>query len=103
MGIEGTRQALLQMLREVISFDGAYVNYRHLAVLCDTMCFRGSLMAISRHGINRGDSGPLLSASFEETVEVLFKSAIFARKGRRRRRHAEHHAGAARACGHWCF
>merc|ERR1719240_453820 len=50
MGIEGTRQALLQMLREVISFDGAYVNYRHLAVLCDTMCFRGSLMAISRHG-----------------------------------------------------
>ena len=37
-------------------------------------------MAISRHGINRGDSGPLLSASFEETVEVLFKSAIFARK-----------------------
>ena len=48
MGIEGTRQALLQMLREVISFDGAYVNYRHLAVLCDTMCFRGSLMAISR-------------------------------------------------------
>ena len=25
--------------------------------LCDTMCFRGSLMAISRHGINRGDSG----------------------------------------------
>jgi len=80
MGIEGTRQALLQMLREVISFDGAYVNYRHLAVLCDTMCFRGSLMAISRHGINRGDSGPLLSASFEETVEVLFKSAIFARK-----------------------
>ncbi|KAH8090033.1 DNA-directed 5'-3' RNA polymerase [Aureococcus anophagefferens] len=79
MGIEGTRQALLQMLREVISFDGAYVNYRHLAVLCDTMCFRGSLMAISRHGINRGDSGPLLSASFEETVEILFKSAVYAR------------------------
>ena len=79
MGIEGTRQALLMMLREVISFDGAYVNYRHLAILCDTMCFRGSLMAISRHGINRGDSGPLLSASFEETVEILFKSAVYAR------------------------
>jgi len=79
LGIEGTRAALLGMLREVIGFDGAYVNYRHLAVLCDTMCFRGSLMAISRHGINRSDSGPLLSASFEETVEILFKSAVYAR------------------------
>ncbi|KAH8063260.1 DNA-directed 5'-3' RNA polymerase [Aureococcus anophagefferens] len=94
MGIEGTRQALLQMLREVISFDGAYVNYRHLAVLCDTMCFRGSLMAISRHGINRGDSGPLLSASFEETVEILFKSAVYARAPARRRAR-----GAGRARG----
>ena len=46
MGIEDG-EALLQMLREVISFDSAYVNYRHLAVLCDTMCFpRGSLVAI---------------------------------------------------------
>uniref|UniRef100_A0A7S3NMX3 DNA-directed RNA polymerase subunit n=1 Tax=Aureoumbra lagunensis TaxID=44058 RepID=A0A7S3NMX3_9STRA len=79
MGIEGTRQALLQMLREVIGFDGAYVNYRHMAVLCDTMCFRGSLMAVSRHGINRGDTGPLLAASFEETVEILFQSAIFSK------------------------
>jgi len=79
MGIEGTRQALLQMLREVIGFDGAYVNYRHMAVLCDTMCFRGSLMAVSRHGINRGDTGPLLAASFEETVEILFRAAVFAK------------------------
>ncbi|KAJ8608431.1 hypothetical protein CTAYLR_010334 [Chrysophaeum taylorii] len=77
LGIEGTRCALLHFVREVLSFDNGYVNYRHLAVLCDTMCFRGTLMAISRHGINRGDAGPLLSASFEETVEILYKAAIF--------------------------
>ena len=28
-------QALLGELRAVIEFDGSYVNYRHLAILCD--------------------------------------------------------------------
>ena len=79
LGIEGTRAALLNMLREVISFDGAYVNYRHLSVLCDVMTFRGHLMAITRHGINRADSGPLLRCSFEETVEILMEAAMYGR------------------------
>jgi len=52
----------------VISFDGSYVNYRHLALLCDIMTCRGHLMAITRHGINRQDVGALMRCSFEETV-----------------------------------
>ncbi|CAD7977147.1 unnamed protein product, partial [Amoebophrya sp. A25] len=59
------------------SFDGAYVNYRHLAVLCDTMSNRGHLMAISRHGVNKADHGPLMKCSFEETVEMLMEAAMF--------------------------
>ncbi len=62
----------------MISFDGAYVNYRHLSVLVDVMTFMGALMAVSRHGINRGESGPLLRASFEETFEILMQAAMFA-------------------------
>ncbi|MFN4040002.1 MAG: hypothetical protein ACK4IB_11770, partial [Erythrobacter sp.] len=31
LGVEAVRAALLHELRSVISFDGAYVNYRHLA------------------------------------------------------------------------
>ncbi|CAI0551808.1 unnamed protein product [Linum tenue] len=49
LGIEAVRRALLDELRVVISFDGSYVNYRHLAILCDTMTYRGHLMAITRH------------------------------------------------------
>jgi len=66
LGIEGVRGALLSELRNVISFDGSYVNYRHLACLVDVMTVYGHLMAIDRHGINRVDSGPLLRCSFEE-------------------------------------
>ena len=34
-------------------------------------------MAITRHGINRADSGALMRCSFEETVEILLDAAAF--------------------------
>jgi DNA-directed RNA polymerase II subunit RPB1 len=78
LGIEGVRGAILSELRNVISFDGSYVNYRHLACLVDVMTMHGHLMAVDRHGINRVESGPLLRCSFEETVDMLNDAACFA-------------------------
>merc|ERR1719269_218865 len=77
LGIEATRNALLDELRTVISFDGSYVNYRHMALLCETMAHRGHIMAVIRHGINRGERGPLMKCSFEEMVEMLMDAAMF--------------------------
>ncbi|KYR01974.1 RNA polymerase II largest subunit [Tieghemostelium lacteum] len=77
LGIEAVRAALLKELRSVISFDGSYVNYRHLAMLTDVMTYRGHLMSITRHGINRVESGPLMRCSYEETVEILMDAAMF--------------------------
>lgn len=39
-------------------------------------------MAITRHGINRTDSSPLAQCSFEETVDILLRAAMFAEKDR---------------------
>ncbi|KZF22033.1 DNA-directed RNA polymerase II largest subunit [Xylona heveae TC161] len=75
LGIEATRAALLQELTQVLAFDGSYVNHRHLALLVDVMTSRGHLMAITRHGINRADTGALMRCSFEETVEILLEAA----------------------------
>ncbi|KAI8353137.1 hypothetical protein B0O80DRAFT_403006 [Mortierella sp. GBAus27b] len=75
LGIEAARQSLLKELRGVIEFDGSYVNYRHLSLLCDVMTHRGHLMAITRHGINRAETGALMRCSFEETVEILMEAA----------------------------
>ena len=77
LGVEAVRMALLAELRSVIEFDGSYVNYRHLACLCDVMTYRGHLLAITRHGINRVESGALMRCSFEETVDVLMEAAQF--------------------------
>mmetsp|Transcript_1124 Transcript_1124/g.1872 ORF Transcript_1124/g.1872 Transcript_1124/m.1872 type:complete len:1737 (-) Transcript_1124:140-5350(-) len=78
LGIEAARKSLLTELRSVIEFDGSYVNYRHLAMLVDVMTFRGYLMSITRHGINRTNAGCLMRCSFEETVEILLDAAAFA-------------------------
>ncbi|KAH0565802.1 DNA-directed RNA polymerase II subunit rpb1 [Trichoglossum hirsutum] len=74
-GIEATRAALMRELSQVLAFDGSYVNHRHLALLVDVMTSRGHLMAITRHGINRADTGALMRCSFEETVEILLEAA----------------------------
>lgn len=74
LGIEATRFALYREILNVIAFDGSYVNYRHMALLVDVMTSRGHLMAITRHGINRADTGALMRCSFEETVEILLEA-----------------------------
>ncbi|KAF1985661.1 beta and beta-prime subunits of DNA dependent RNA-polymerase [Aulographum hederae CBS 113979] len=74
-GIEAARSCLMKELHAVLSFDGSYVNHRHLALLCDIMTARGYLMAVTRHGINRAETGALMRCSFEETVEILLEAA----------------------------
>jgi len=77
LGVEAVRQALLGELRSVIEFDGSYVNYRHLAMLCDVMTYRGHILAVTRHGINRVESGALMRCSFEETVDILMEASAY--------------------------
>ena len=77
LGIEAARNALYNELSGVIADAELYVNYRHIALLVDTMTNRGYLLSIDRHGINRVDIGPLAKCSFEETTDMLIKAGIF--------------------------
>ena len=77
LGIEAARNALYNELSGVIADAELYVNYRHIALLVDTMTNRGYLLSIDRHGINRVDVGPLAKCSFEETTDMLIKAGIF--------------------------
>ena len=69
---------MMHELRHVLGAYSIYVNYRHLSTLCDIMTARGILTPITRHGINRADSGALRKCSFEETVEILLDAAFHA-------------------------
>ena len=74
-GIEAARNAIFSELTEVIEFDSTYINYHHLSMLCDRMCYKSKMISIFRHGINNDDIGPLAKASFEETPEMFLKAA----------------------------
>jgi DNA-directed RNA polymerase II subunit RPB1 len=80
LGIEAARNALFQEFMEVVG-EGA-INYRHMSLLLDTMTNRGALMSVDRHGINRGDVGPLAKSSFEETTDMLINASIFSEHDR---------------------
>ncbi|GKD39706.1 DNA-directed RNA polymerase II subunit 1 [Tanacetum coccineum] len=58
--IEVVRRSLLDELRVVISFDGSYVN-----------------ALITRHGINRNDTRPMMRCSFKETVDILLDAVVY--------------------------
>lgn len=77
LGIEAVRQSLINELRVVFNFYGIYVNYRHISTLVDVMCQKGRLTAITRHGINKLDAGPLRKCSFEETVDIFIEAAAY--------------------------
>jgi DNA-directed RNA polymerase II subunit RPB1 len=80
LGIEAARNMLYHEFMEVVGEDA--INYRHMSLLLDTMTNRGTLMSVDRHGINRGDVGPLAKCSFEETTDMLINASIFAEHDR---------------------
>ena len=76
-GIEACTATLFREIRMTITYDGTYVDDRHIGAIANTMTFRGELMSFTRHGINRVDQGPLLRSSFEETVDNMSEAAMF--------------------------
>jgi DNA-directed RNA polymerase II subunit RPB1 len=74
-GIEAARLSIFNELAEVIEFDDAYINCRHLSLLCDRMTSLFKPKSICRHGINTDNIGPIAKASFEETPEMFLRAA----------------------------
>jgi DNA-directed RNA polymerase II subunit RPB1 len=100
LGIEAARAAIMKELRNVIE---SYVNYRHLALLCDIMTHRGTLMAITRHGINRADTGASDEMFVRRNRGDIDGGGGCRREGRLSWYCGERYVWANGAYGHWCF
>jgi DNA-directed RNA polymerase II subunit RPB1 len=74
-GIEAARMSIMNELSEVLAHDSTYINYHHLALLCDRMTYSSNMISIFRNGINNDNIGPIAKASFEETPEMFLKAA----------------------------
>jgi len=75
-GIEATRTFLIREMTKILSFDGNFINPRHITLLIDSMCRTGVITSVNRDGISR-DVGPLAKGMFEKAVDNFVESALF--------------------------
>jgi len=76
LGIEATRLFLKREFTKVMSFDGTFVNPKHIALIVDRMTIDGTLSSVNRYGMTREQYQPFAKAAFEETILNLSCSAI---------------------------
>ena len=75
-GIEAARTLLYREMKGVLGFDGAYVNPRHISVICDSITRLGYLRPMSRHGLFKDKRSALSNASFEMCTSTLNSYAV---------------------------
>ena len=82
LGLEAMAMCLFHEIRKVLSFDGEYVDNRHIIMVVNVMLMRGFMMPLNRHGINKLPTGPFVRSTFEMTSDVLFEAGAFGEKHR---------------------
>lgn len=80
LGIEATREFLIQEFTQIVSSDGTFINDCHIALLVDIMTFSGTIISISRYGMKNDQFGALAKASFEESLDNFLKAGFFSER-----------------------
>lgn len=75
-GIEAARYFLIKEMIKILSFDGTYINPRHIILLVDAMTNTGTITSVSREGLDRVVIGPISKLMFEKPVSNITISAV---------------------------
>ncbi len=76
LGIQAARKFIINSFNHIISFDGTYINPRHIQLLADNMTFTGEITSVRRDGISR-DAGPISKIMFEQSVTNSIVASVF--------------------------
>jgi DNA-directed RNA polymerase subunit A" len=76
LGIEATRNAIIQEAINVLSEQGMDVDVRHIILVADMMTADGAIRQIGRHGISGSKNSALARAAFEVTIKHLLGAGI---------------------------
>jgi len=80
LGIEAARQALINEIKNTLEEQGITVDERYFGLVADAMCVNGVLDAVGRYGMMKKKKSILARLNFEETIKVLFNSAVLNKK-----------------------
>jgi len=76
LGIEATRNAIIQEAMSVLNEHGMDVDVRHIILVADMMTADGAIRQIGRHGISGSKNSALARAAFEVTIKHLLGAGI---------------------------
>ena len=76
LGIEATRNAIIQEAMNVLNEQGMDVDVRHIILVADMMTADGNIRQIGRHGISGSKNSALARAAFEVTIKHLLGAGI---------------------------
>jgi DNA-directed RNA polymerase subunit A" len=76
LGIEATRNAIIQEAMNVLNEQGMDVDVRHIILVADMMTADGAIRQIGRHGISGSKNSALARAAFEVTIKHLLGAGI---------------------------
>jgi DNA-directed RNA polymerase subunit A" len=76
LGIEATRQAIVEFASSTMKDGGLDVDVRHIMLVADIMTADGKIKAIGRYGVAGSKGSVLARANFEETIKHLTRAAI---------------------------
>ncbi|MBD3405746.1 MAG: DNA-directed RNA polymerase subunit A'' [Candidatus Lokiarchaeota archaeon] len=76
LGIEATRNSIIQEAMSVLNEQGMDVDVRHIILVADMMTVDGTIRQIGRHGISGSKNSTLARASFEVTINHLLGAGI---------------------------
>jgi hypothetical protein len=80
MGIEATREFLIEEFTNIVSSDGTFINPSHILLLVDLMTYQGNINSISRYGMKKEQMGVLSRSSFEESLDQFCNAGFYAEK-----------------------
>ncbi|TXT56782.1 MAG: DNA-directed RNA polymerase subunit A'' [Candidatus Thorarchaeota archaeon] len=76
LGIEATRNSIIEEAMSVLNEQGMDVDIRHIILVADMMTVDGTIRQIGRHGISGSKNSTLARASFEVTINHLLGAGI---------------------------
>ncbi|MFH1257308.1 MAG: DNA-directed RNA polymerase subunit A' [Candidatus Micrarchaeota archaeon] len=76
LGIEAARNSIIAEIDKVMKAQDLKVDYRHIALIADTMTYKGEVKSIGRHGLAGEKASVLARAAFEETAKHLINACI---------------------------
>ncbi|KAL3354961.1 hypothetical protein AABB24_019178 [Solanum stoloniferum] len=76
LGIEAARVSIIDEINYTMSSHGMTIDLRHMMLLADLMTYKGEVLGITRHGVQKMKDSVLMLASFEKTTDHLFNASV---------------------------